>query len=88
MWLEIFIAVLVVCFYLQKSKEATKIQPILVHRGPWPRLQEEEITTKVVALDAEIEIIQKSPAAEEKSNDSQQASKKDAVDCKKQDPGN
>ena len=79
MWLEIFIAVLVVLFLFAKIKGSKKNSTHFSPPRPLAEVAEEEITTKVVALDAEIEIIQKSPAAEEKSNDSQQASKKDAV---------
>ena len=79
MWLEIFIAVLVVLFLFAKIKGSNKNTTHSSPPRPLAEVAEEEITTKVVAQDAEIEIIQKSPAAEEKSNDSQQASKKDAV---------
>ena len=79
MWLEIFIAVLVVLFLFAKIKGSNKNTTHFSPPRPLAEVAEEEITTKVVAQDAEIEIIQKSPAAEEKSNDSQQASKKDAV---------
>ena len=40
---------------------------------------EEVITTKIVEQDAKKEIVEKTPVTEEKSNDSQQASKKDTV---------
>ena len=65
MWLEIFIAVLVVLFLFAKIKGSKKNSTHFSPPRPLAEVAEEEITTKVVALDAEIEIIQKSPAAEE-----------------------
>ena len=79
MWLEIFIAVLVVLFLFAKIKGSSKNTTHFSPPRPLAEVAEEVITTKIVEQDAKKEIVEKTPVTEEKSNDSQQASKKDTV---------